>query len=271
LADASDQLKQELEWLRGEAPGSLLAVRANFSPPDHWVSIAKRIETVLLDVSSNKLLAILDKHNAEIRANSLATKDRFPPNREAHKQKGFYLLAPQIFRIVHSVESRSDVRNVTGASEYTAGKLRSHLLAASAKSKTLAALLRRHIQPRVALAAHHDDYELLQTLLPVPIIYSDGDVTSLVELDEVLDKAARQFDSIATRITRATPNRRPSKRPKKAQKEELRSQIASSLVRILRERLDRPCYDHVAAIAHLLTNVPTDADYVKKVATRGER
>jgi hypothetical protein len=258
LANASEQLKNELDYLRGVSQRSMLAARKNFSPPDNYVSIAKRIETVLLDVSSAKLLAILDKHNSKIQANVLAAKARSPSP---------FLLAPQLLHIVHSVESQSDTRDFIGASRYTAAELRSHLSDVSAKSKMLAGLLRRHIQPRVALAAHHDDYELSQTFLPSPIIHSDGDSASLVPLDEVLDKAARLLDSIATRITRAD-NRRPSKRPEEAQSEELRLRIASSLVRILREQLGRPFYDHVAAIAHLLTGVPTDSDYVKKAAKR---
>jgi hypothetical protein len=239
-----------------------------FPPRDRWVKIARCVETVLRDNSCARLLAILHKHNAKLKADSLPGKIRPLTSRELHRKNEPFLLADPLFHIVASVEMRSDTRKSIGLSERTAAELQSHLLDASAKSKMLAALLRRDIQPRIALAVQPDDYELYQIFLPLPIIHSDGNSASLLPLDEVLDKAARSLNLIATRITRAPQNRRPSKRPEKAQKEELRSQIASRLVKILSERLGRPYHGHVAAIAHLMTGVPTDADYVKKAAKR---
>jgi hypothetical protein len=271
VTDSSDQLEKELEWLRGETVRSPMFPHRTPPPPDRWIKIARCVERVLRDNSCARLLAILHKHNAKLQADSLPSEKIRPlTSPELHRKKEPFLLAFQLFHIVDSVEMRSDTRKSIGLSERTAAELQSHLLNASTKSKMLAALLRKDIQPRIVLAAQPDDYELYQTFLPLRIIHSDGNSASLVPLDELLDKVARSLDSIANRITRAPQNRRPSKRPKKAQKEELRSRIAGRLVKILCERLGRPCHGHVAAIAHLMTGVPTDADYVKKVAKRGE-
>jgi hypothetical protein len=84
-----------------------------------------------------------------------------------------------------------------------------------------------------------------------------------------LEKAALSAASLAQTITRARHHRRPAKKKEQAQKEELRSLASTKFEELLRTFLGRPHYEHVAKIARLVSGIPTDADYVKKVAKRG--
>lgn len=97
-----------------------------------------------------------------------------------------------------------------------------------------------------------------------PALRSDGGFTTR-SLDELLDSGAALFDLMACKIARATKHRRPASKVSVAKRMELRSHAASVLVTRFRKELRRPYFGQVAIIAHLLSGVETDSEYVKKI------
>jgi hypothetical protein len=268
VGDDFNQLASEMEWIRGEQPGSMLAMRGKVSPPEAWVHIAKQVEPVLKHDRAARLLAILGEHNAKIQA-KYAAKTASHARRDApYRQPPPFLLAPHLFHIIHSIQARSDVRNIMPVLDQPPAQIRDHLSALSTKAKRLAKMLRKGPQPRVALAKIRRVDDAIGMFLPSPVIHSDRKSAVILTLDQLLDKAAASLSSIAMQVTRAEEHRRPAKSATNAQKEEKRSRASIVLVHAFRKHLGQPYHDHIAKIAGLLSDIPTDSDYVKKVAKR---
>jgi hypothetical protein len=198
---------------------------------------------------------------------------REEPNQRASifKKKLPFLLAPQMFHIVRSVEERSTTRKEMPSLDQPPAEVRAHYKDASAKSRQLAALLRKNPQPHLVLGTRNKTSDALGLILPCQIIQAPGESPAIIPLDRLLDTAAASLDSVGEAITRAKRHSRPAKGPCMAQSEELRSLAASFLVKVFLDELGRPYHEHVAAIAQLLSGQTTNADYVKKAAKRSAR
>jgi hypothetical protein len=240
MAGTCDQLAAEKRWLRAEISPRIAALRTR-SPPDQWTSIAQQVEELLQRPELAKLLAVLKQQNEGLNAP--------------------FLLGPYLFQVVSSIEERRDAQAKMPAIGRSAAEVREHLLMASAKSRDLAACLRKGPQPVVVLAPHSDCWDAI-ALFDFPAIQGPSEFAAPVPLDQLLDKVAASLESMARKIPRAKQHRRPSKN------EALRSRTATVLVNVFRERLGHPYHNHVATIAGLLSGIPTDADYVKKVERR---
>ena len=81
-------------------------------------------------------------------------------------------------------------------------------------------------------------------------------------LDRLLIEAATALAAGARRIGRAKQHRRLTYNA------ELRARTVSVLVRTFREKLGRPYFADVASIAHILSDIETDPEYVKKTEQR---
>jgi hypothetical protein len=77
-----------------------------------------------------------------------------------------------------------------------------------------------------------------------------------VPLDQLLNEAAASLDLLAKNISR--PRARGSEQ----------SEAAGSLATTFRKALKKPYYSEVATIVQVLTGIPTDEDYVKKIEKR---
>ena len=165
MAGAFDQLAQEIRWLRGEIPSSLLAPVGNQSPSQQFIRIARRVETLLQRSKLSKFLDVLARHN----------KDRREP----------FLLAPQLFHVIRSVEERRAARARMPALDKPAAEVRDHLKEVSAKSKDLAARLRMGPQPRVVLAPRCHYWNALELMDGFPAIQSSSERRNVVPLDQV--------------------------------------------------------------------------------------
>jgi hypothetical protein len=240
-----NQLAREIEWLRGKTPASMLATRPNSHPPDTWTGIAKRVEKVLRESSLAKLLAILEQHN--------------------RSQKTPFLLGPHLFQVLWSVEAQRGTRQKMPALDRRPGEIRDHFKSASIKSKELADLLHKGPQPQAVLAQHRER-DVFALIMACPILQGPSKSPTIVSLAWLLDSASRELDSMARQIPLAKQHRRIKNKAR--QNDELRSLASGRLVNAFRERLKRPYYHHVAAIAALLSDLPTNADYVKKIERR---
>ena len=87
-------------------------------------------------------------------------------------------------------------------------------------------------------------------------------------LDRLLIEAATALAAEARRIGRAKQHR-PLKNDANAKT--LRSCAVSVLVRAFREKLGQPYFADVASIAHILSGIETDPEYVKKTEQRQRR
>jgi hypothetical protein len=249
MAGAFDQLAQEIRWLRGEIPSSLLAPVGNRGPSPQLTRIAQQVEKLLRGKELKKFLVVLGRHN----------KDRRAP----------FLLAPHLFHVIRSVEERRAARARMPALDKPAAEVRDHLKEVSAKSKDLATRLRMGLQPRVVLAPRRRYWNALELMDGFSAIQSSSKRRNVMPLDQVLEDAAALLDKAAKKITRAKQHRRPSKSTRVAESEELRLRAASVLVHAFRDRLGHAYHGHVATIAELLSGITTDADFVKKVEKRG--
>jgi hypothetical protein len=249
-----DQLAEERRWLRGEIPGSFLAPRRNWRPPLEWTAFAERVEQVLARPELRNVLRVLEEHN-----------------RNRSKRANAFLLGPQLFRIIHSIEARQDNLQWMPALDRSPAELRTHFRDASAKAKSMARLVRRGPRPFIALAARDDVTEASSLFLPCPTIQSPNELEAIVPLDRLLDDVAVSFDQVARKISGTRQHRNPAKKARDAERSELRRLAARDLAATFRQNLNQPCHSHVATILAVLTDIDTDADYVKKVEKRERR
>jgi len=258
MASASKQLAAEMRWLL-RVEELILTKRSNSRPSESWIQIARKVEGVLKKPSMSKFLAILDQHNTELIAH----------NRYNHERRNsFFLLGPQLFHVFHSVKARSAMLSKMPALNRPPAEVRAHLEEISSKCKDLARLLRKGPQPTVALAAHSDLSDAQSIILSSPIIRSASEIVTFERLDVLLRRAAAEFEATAQNISRAKQHQHPSKKANEATQLEVRSRAANQLARVFRKELRRPYHSHVATIVTLMSGVPTDDDYVKKVAKR---
>src|SRR5262249_14876565 len=88
---------------------------------------------------------------------------------------------------------------------------------------------------------------------------------TVTSLDRLMDRVKELFDLAAQGIGRSPQHVRS------AREEELRLRAVSVLVATFRQQLGHAFHFHVATIAEILSGIPTDADYVKKVERRAMR
>jgi hypothetical protein len=92
MDDASHQLAEEIRWLRGDVPGSMLELRK-----DHRLrltSIAQTVEDVLQRPELRKFLAVLGRHN------------RGPERVKRDRQRASFLMSPYLLHAISSVDAR---------------------------------------------------------------------------------------------------------------------------------------------------------------------
>jgi len=216
------------------------------------VQIVEKILTLLKRQELSECLSVLGRHNK-----SQARRDNAP-----------FLLGPHLFQLFNAAESRRFMRTKMPVLGLPPAEVREHLQEVSTKSKALARLLRRGPQPHVALVLPDDLSNAFTLPAPLPTIRAPKEAVTIETLDLVLDRVAEAFDRKAKQISGAKHHNRPAKEASKAAALRLRSYAAGVLVRRFREKLGHPYHSHVATIAELLSNIPTDTDYVKKVEAR---
>jgi hypothetical protein len=263
MADGSDQLVAETQWLRGDEPGSSPAARGSWRPPEHWASVAERVEKVLRHPELAKFLTVLERHNTSQRTQFLG-QPRGDPHNPNIRQSALFLIGPYLCQILQSVEARRAAHEKFSALDRPAADFRAHFQKAATKIRALAALLRKGPQPHVALAARSDLWDALTLFVPLPTILGASESATIELLDQILESAAVSFDAMAPKIPRAQQNKQRTK------EEELRWLASSSLVGLFHRRLKHPYHAHVATIAGHLSGVATDADYVKKIEKRSK-
>jgi hypothetical protein len=238
-----NQLAPEIQWLRGELPGSFLQ-----NPPQAWIKIIERVEHLLSHPKLAGFLGLLEKHN------------RDHPRAACGRSSVPFLLGPLLFNVIHSVEAQQEYLAQMPAMAGPPAQVRAHLQEISARSKSLAGLLRQGPQPAVMLTVP-------TILLPLfPSLQSQSELTGAVTLDRLLIEAATALAAEARRIGRAKQHR-PLKNKTNAKME--RTLAVRALLRTLKkEKLDEPYFGWVAIIAEILSKIGTDVDYVKKTAQR---
>jgi hypothetical protein len=243
MDDASRQLAREIQWLRGEMPGSMLAFRKD--ERSRLTSVAQKVEGVLRRPKLRKLLALLGKRN-----NSLEKGNR--P----------FLLSPYLLHAVSSVDARLAALSKLPALSRRASEVRQHFRDASTRSKALAVLLRKAPQPGVALAARNYLSDAHALFAALPTLTAESEADTIEPLDRVLERAAEVLDFIARTIPRGGQQVETT-----SQQLQLRSRVAG-LFGVFRKQLGHPYHSHVATLATLLSNIPTSTDYVKKMDRR---
>jgi hypothetical protein len=216
-----------------------LAPRGNWRPPPGWTAFAERVEQVLAHPDLRKVLRVLEEHN-----------------RNRSKRANPFLLGPHLFRIIRSEAERKSTLSKIPILQRRPAELRAHFKAASVKAKALARLVRKGPQPHIALAARHDAREAFSLFLPYQTIQSPNELEAIVPLNRLLDEAAASLDLLAKSISR--PSARGSDQ----------SEAAGFLATTFRKALKKPHNSEVATIVQVLTGIPTDEDYVKKIEKR---
>jgi len=113
--------------------------------------------------------------------------------------------------------------------------------------------------------------EAFSLFQPCPTIQSPNELEAIVPLDRLLDDVAVSLDQAARKISGTRQHRNPAKKPRDAERLELRRLAAGVLAATFRQNLNQPYHSHVATIVTVLTDIDTDADYVKKVEKRERR
>lgn len=235
-----NQLAAERQWLRRHPR----------------TEIADRVESALAHPDLAIFIGNLEKHNRALAADRQRRRNRSP-----------FLLGPYLFHIIHSVQAREFTRAEMPVLNCPAAEVRSHFKEVSAKAKALAALLRRGPQPTVVLSAPDKVGRAAALFQMFPALQSTSRSKAHVLLQHILDDASKLFDSAARKIGRAKQHRRLTYNANA----ELRARTVSVLVRTFREKLGRPYFADVASIAHILSDIETDPEYVKKTEQRQRR
>jgi hypothetical protein len=213
-----------------------LAPRGNWPP--EWTAFAERVEQVLARPELRNVLRVLEEHN-----------------RNRSKRANPFLLGPHLFHIIRSEAERKSTLSKVSILQRRPSELRAHFQVASVKAKALARLVRKGPQPLIALAARDDVTEASSLFQPCPTIQSHNE-QAVVPLDRLLDDAAASLDLLAKNISR--PSARGSEQ----------SEAAGFLATTFRKALKKPYHSEVATIVQVLTGIPTDEDYVKKIEKR---
>jgi hypothetical protein len=245
-AIASGQLAAERDWLCGKNPRSFLAPRCQ--PTREWVDIAGRVEKILACRELRDVLRMLEKQNIDC-------------------SKPF-LLGPQLFGIIHSVEARKVSLQAMSVLGGRLAEVRAHFHDASAKARALAGLVRRGPQPFVALAARDEVAETFTVFQPCPTIQSTNERAAIVPFDRLLDDVAASLDEAARKVDRRRQNQKTKNNARDAARSELRRLAITRLATAFRERFNHPCHSQIATIVEVLTGITTDQDHVKKLEKR---
>jgi len=251
-ASAATQLAAELKWLaRGHLPMSFLAMLPEPSPAER--DIAERVRGFLTDPKLVPFLRLLEQHNS---------RPRCEPGRRTPSKTPF-LLGPHLHQVLTSVQARDEVRQKFPVLDQPAAEVREHLQNVSAKCNALAGLIRKGPQPYVALAGKTNTNEALKVFAPWTELFeaSDGSERQVVAFTELIEWGADCFSALAGHVRRAKQNRHTDNGA-------LRMRAAEFLVDVFKRKLGHPYHAHVAIIAAIISGIPTDADFVKKVEAR---
>jgi hypothetical protein len=229
-ASPDAQLSIECEWL----------ARLEGGP---WDSIGKRIADTLRHDDLADFLCILEQHNRE---------SKIP-----------FLLGSYVLQVLLRERARAENVKMMPTLDQPAADVKRDLIEVAEKSRELAKLFRRTLQPHFLQAGASEKYDAaaLMGLLVVP---SSSEEEALVSLSRLLDDAAPAIDAVSQRAPRATQNRRPAKMASEARAQELRLGASKYLVETFRQHLGQPYHAHVATIATIVSKIKTDADFVKK-------
>jgi hypothetical protein len=254
---AERQRAAEIEWLVKAARTEWVARSdgAGFDPVPALVrpELETQIKEILYRPELVPLLRIIERHNSqsrEIPGRRLPRKDHF-------------LLGPHLRGVLMSVKARNEQRQRLPVLDRPAAEVRDHLREVSASCKDMAELIRTGPQPHVALASKTSANEAVKVLAPLTELFeaSDGLERQVVAFAELMDRAASWFEALSGRVQRAKENRHTCKGA-------LRMRASEFLVDVFKRSLGRPYHPHVATIATLVSDIKTDADFVKKVEAR---
>jgi hypothetical protein len=246
VTDNFDQLAAELQWLRARASQSTQRKSQNVEVE----RIETRIENYLLDPRLRELINILEDANRD----HLGRPGGRP-----------FLLGPYLHYIVQAVESRRHAIAKMPALGRTPAELREHYREAAEQAAALAAALRKAPQPNVVPMPSGAGEAFGLFWPPSEFIFEDATPVS-----ELLDRVATTLRSITRSIPARVPRRlRGKNQHNRQQASEIRRFVAGVFAGRFRRVLGRPFHDHVATLATVLSDINTDADYVKKEEKRG--
>jgi hypothetical protein len=212
--------------------------------------IATRIKEILCCPRLGPVLASIGKHN---------TQPREIPGRRL-PWKDHFLLGPHLFQVLVSVQARNELRQQLPVLAQPAAEVRKHLQKAATHCEALAGLISKGPQPSVALAGATRENEVRKIFAPWTELFeaADDSERQIVAFSDLIGRAAAWFDALATQVPRAAQNRHTGNGA-------LRVRAADFLPGVFRKRLGQPYHAHVATIATIVSGIPTDADFVKKV------
>ena len=221
---------------------------------ESWRPIVERVKDIVQRPELARFLSILEQHN---RSPKIIPGRRCPA-------PGSFALGPHLFQVLMSVEAQHEVRSKLPKFGQPAAEMRAHLQDVSTKCRALADVIRGGPQPHVALAAASDANAVLRIFIPMTELfkasaYSECEVVAFTEL---LERAGGWFGALAGHVPRGKHNRH-------AGAGVLRVRASEFLVGVFRRKLGRPYHTHVATLATVISEIPTDADFVKKVEARG--
>ena len=248
MGRAPTQLDAELEYFR--------RIRDSTAPkkPLHTQETIDRVEKLLQSPELAKVLLWLENQNKRLMSQPRLSLEERRQGKQNPKTQ--FLLGPYLYQAIGSVNDRAFGRARMPILKRPPADVRGHYQRASVKSEDLAKKLREGPQPRVALDAPKQNWELVWPF--TPIIQSSNPRAEIVTLADLLERAAELLDSMARSIVR-------TKNTRMGPKSELRSRAANILVSAFRRDLGGPYHSHVATIASVLSGMETDADYVKKI------
>ena len=256
-AAAERQRTVEIEWFV-KATRTEWLVRSDGAGFDQVPALVRpelerRIKEILYRPELVPLLELIERHNSqpqEVRGRRLPRKDNF-------------LLGPHLFQVLVSVESRDELRQRLPVLGRPAAEGRDHMRKVAQDCQTLAAVIRKGPQPDLALAGKTSANEVLQVFVPWSGLFeaSDGSEREVVAFTELIERAGGWFEKLADHVPRAKQNRHTG-----AGARQLRA--AEFLVGVFRRKFGRPYHAHVATLATVISGIPTDADFVKKIEAR---
>jgi hypothetical protein len=256
-AAAERQRAVEIEWLVKAARPEWLARSdgAGFDPVPALVlpELERRIKEILCRPELVPLLELIERHNSQ---------PREVPGRRL-RQKDNFLLGPHLFQVLASAESRNGLRQRLPVLGQPAAEVRDHLRKVAADCQTLAALISKGPQPHLALAGETSANEALKVFAPWTELFeaSDGSKRQVVAFTALIERAGGWFEKLADHVPRAKKNRHTGAGAR-------RVRAAEFLVGVFRRKFGRPYHAHVATLAMVISGIPTDADFVKKIEAR---
>src|SRR5262249_24603845 len=153
MGRAPTQLDAELEYFRR------IRDSTGHKRPLHTQETIDRVEKLLQSPELANVLLWLEKQNKRLMSQPRLSLEERRQGKQNPKTQ--FLLGPYLYRAIGSVNDREFGRARMPILKRPPAEVRGHYQKASAKSKVLAKMVREGPQPRVALDAQKQDWELV--------------------------------------------------------------------------------------------------------------